>query len=126
MKNILQSVGAVIVGFVTVAGLSTVTDSLVGYSGAFPAASTTAMLAFALVYRIVYTVLGGYVTAWLAPGNKMTRVWVLAGIGQLGGIAGVVSGWSLAAHWYPIAIAITAIPSVLIGGWLRTRSIAKN
>jgi hypothetical protein len=120
--TILKSIGAVLAGFIAVAGLSTITDMLVGYSGAFPPAGTTGMLSFALLYRIIYTVLGGYLTAWLAPGNKMTHVWVLAGIGQLGGIAGVVFGWSLSAHWYPILIAVTAIPSVVFGGWLRTKT----
>lgn len=123
--TILKSIGAVVVGFITVAGLSTITDMVLGYTGAFPPASTTGMLVFALVYRIIYTVLGGYVTALLAPNNKMTHVWVLAGIGQLGGIAGVVFGWSLSAHWYPIMIAGTAIPSVVFGGWLRTKMIWK-
>lgn len=123
--TILKSVGAVVAGFIVVAGLSTITDMLIGYTGAFPPALTTAMLVFALVYRIIYTVLGGYVTALLAPSNKMTHVWVLAGIGQLGGIAGVIAGWNLSAHWYPIMIAVTAIPAVIFGGWLHTKILRK-
>ncbi len=50
---------------------------------------------------------------------------VVAGLGQLSGIAGVVFGWNLSAHWYPIMIAITAIPAVVLGGWLRTKTIWK-
>ncbi len=121
--TILKSIGAVLAGFIIVAALSTITDMLIGYSGAFPPAITTGMLMFALAYRLLYTVLGGYVTAWLAPRNKMTHVWVLAGLGQLGGIAGVIIGWNLSAHWYPIALAVTAIPAVVFGGWLRTKTI---
>lgn len=123
--TILKSIGAVVAGFVVVAGLSTITDMLIGYTGAFPPAITTGMLVFALIYRIIYTILGGYVTALLAPSNKMTRVWILAGIGQLGGIAGVIVGWNLSAHWYPIMIAVTAIPAVVLGGWLRTKILWK-
>ena len=119
--TILKSTGAVLVGFVTVAGLAILTDSLVASSEAFPPSITTGMLVFALVYRMVYTVLGGYVTAWLAPQSAMKHVYVLAVIGQLGGIAGVIAGWSLSAHWYPIMLAVTAIPCVLLGGWLRGR-----
>lgn len=123
--TILKSIGAVIVGFVVVVGLSIITDVLVGYTGDLSEAMSTGMLVFALAYRMIYTVLGGYVVAWLAPHNKMTRVWVFAAIGQLAGIAGVVVGWNLSAHWYPIMIAATAIPTVVLGGYLRTKTIWK-
>ena len=122
--NILKSIGAVIAGFLIVAGLSTITDFVLEAAGVFPyigaGVLSTWMLALALAYRVLYTVLGGYIVAWLAPKSKMTHVWVLAVIGQLAGIAGVVAGWNLSAHWYPIAIAVTAIPAVVLGGWLRT------
>lgn len=123
--TLLKSIGAVLAGFLAVAGLSTIADLLVGYSHAFPPPSTTGMLAFALAYRILFTVFGGYLTAWLAPQNKMAHVWVLAGIGQLAGIAGVFIGWNLSQHWYPIALALTAIPAVVLGGWLRTKTMWK-
>jgi len=71
------------------------------------------MLAFALAYRILYTILGGYITATLAPQNPMKHVWILAAIGQLGGIAGVIGGWNLSAHWYPLALAVSAIPRLV-------------
>jgi hypothetical protein len=117
--TILKSIGAVLGGFLVVAGLSTLTDTFLEYIGVFPAATlTTGLLVLALVYRIIYTLLGGYITALLAPKNKITHVWVLAGIGQLGGIVGVIVGWNLSDHWYPIMIAVTAIPSVILGGWL--------
>ncbi len=102
------------------------TDALLEGIGILPPPSEMGlfvpwMLALALAYRTAYTVLGGYVTAWLAPQNPMKHVWVLAVLGQLGGIAGVIAGWNLSAHWYPIALALLAIPSVWLGGWLRTR-----
>lgn len=53
------------------------------------------------------------------------HVYVLAGLGQLGGIAGVIAGWDLSAHWYPIMLAVTAIPCVVFGGWLHTRTFSK-
>lgn len=130
MKDVLKSIGAVVAGFAAVVILSTATDFALESIGIFPpilpgTSYVTWMLAVALAYRIAYTVLGGYATAWLAPKNKMTHVWVLAGIGQLGGIWGVIAGWNLSAHWYPIAIALAAIPGVWLGGWLCTRNAAK-
>jgi hypothetical protein len=122
----LKSIWAVVAGFLTVVVLSMGTDKVLEATGIFPPPSemglfVTWMLAFALLYRTIYTVLGGYVTAWLAPQNPMKHVWILAIFGQIGGIMGVVAGWNLSAHWYPIALAVLAIPSVWLGGWLRTR-----
>ncbi|MBI5456691.1 hypothetical protein HY969_03030 [Candidatus Kaiserbacteria bacterium] len=123
----LKSIFAVVAGFLTVVVLSMGTDMVLEKTGIFPPPSemglfVTWMLALALFYRTIYTILGGYVTAWLAPQNAMKHVWTLAALGQLGGIAGVIAGWNLSAHWYPIALAVLAIPSVWLGGWLRTRN----
>ncbi len=118
---ILKIIGAILAGFITVAGLSTITDLLVSYSHAFPPINSTGMLVFELGYRILFAIAGGYITAWLSPENKMKSVWMLAGLGQLAGLAGIYIGWSLTQHWYPVALAVTAIPPVWLGGWLRTR-----
>lgn len=121
----LKSIGAVVAGFLTAVVLSMSTDKALEAIGIFPPPTEglfiTWMLALALFYRTVYTVLGGYVTAVLSPQSPMKHVWILAIIGQLGGIMGVIAGWNLSQHWYPIAIAVLAIPSVWLGGWLRTK-----
>ncbi len=122
----IKSIWSVVAGFLTVVVLSMGTDMILEKTGIFPPPSemglfVTWMLALALLYRTVYTILGGYVTALLAPQNSTKHVWVLAIFGQVGGIVGVIVGWNLSAHWYPIALAALAIPSVWLGGWLRTR-----
>lgn len=119
----LKSAGAVVAGFLVVVVLSTGTDWLLEALGIFPPVSeqglfVTWMLALALFYRTAWTVVGGYVTAWLAPSNKMKHVYVLGVLGTMGGIAGVVAGWNLSEHWYPIALAVLAFPTVWFGGWL--------
>ncbi len=123
----LKSIWAVVAGFLTVVILSSVTDVVMEKTGVFPGAMNpelyvTWMWLLALVYRTIYTILGGYLTAYLAPQNAWKHVWVLAGLGQLGGLLGVYIGWDLAANWYCISLAILAIPSVWLGGWLRTRN----
>jgi hypothetical protein len=125
--NILKSISAIVAGFLVVVFLSVLTDLLFEVAGVFPSANqpeayTAWMLGLALAYRLAYTVFGGAITAWLAPKKKMVHVWVLAGIGQLAGISGVIQGWDLSAHWYTLAIAITAIPCVWLGGWLATKN----
>ncbi len=124
--NILKSIGAVLAGFVTVFVLSVVTDVILESLGIFPPPSDLGlfvrwMLVVAFLYRSVYAAAGGYVTAWLAPHNPMAHVLVLGIIGTIGGIAGVVVGWNLSEHWYPIALAVTALPLVWFGGSLHMR-----
>lgn len=121
--HLLKSVGCVLAGFLTVAVLSVATDTLLEATGFFPPIGeglfATHLLVIAFLYRSAYTVLGGYVTARLAPQNTMKHIRTLAILGTLGGIMGVVAGWNLSAHWYPIALAVTAFPLVWFGGTLK-------
>lgn len=122
--NRLKSVGAVLAGFVTVVVLSVGTDSVLEKLGIFPPPDQglfiTWMLVLALVYRCAYTVAGGYVTALFAPNRPLRHVIILGLIGIVAGSVGVVVGWNLSAHWYPIALVITALPCTWLGGKLKT------
>jgi len=121
MKSRFKSIGAVIAGFLTVALLSTITDQILHATNIMPrlAMLPTNDALLALVYRSVYTVLGGFVTAKLAPQNAMKHVWILACIGLLGGLAGALGmPPEYGPKWYAWAIAIEAVPLVWLGGTL--------
>ena len=127
MKKFLKSIGAVLAGFVTVFILSVMTDLILEKLGVFPpiyeGLFVTWMLVLALAYRTAYTVLGGYVTAALAPQRAMKHVFVLAVIGTAAGTLGLVKTWGKAGpEWYPIALVILAFPSVWFGGRLNAKS----
>jgi len=72
----------------------------------------------ALVYRCVYTIAAGYISARLAPRNPMRHVWVLGFIGLVMAVAGVIgtSGMDLGPRWYPIALAVTFLALCLARG----------
>jgi hypothetical protein len=75
----------------------------------------------ALSYRIIYAMLGGFVTARLAPWTSMRHVRVLGILGLVAGSAGVLVSLSrpeFGPGWYPIMIALTAYPATWIGGKL--------
>ena len=123
----LKSIGAVAAGFVTVVLLSVLTDYILESNGIFPPqtqpeAYTAGMLFVALLYRCVFTVAGGFVTAALAPDRPMRHAIILGFVGIVAGSIGVVVSWNITPeHWYPIALVVTSIPCTWLGGKLKTK-----
>src|SRR5690348_10242357 len=96
-SNTFKSIWAVVAGFLTVIILSVATDMVLESTGILPSQSrpelfTGLLLLLAFVYRSIYAMVGGYVTATLAPTNTMRHVTILGILGTLGGIAGVAAG----------------------------------
>jgi hypothetical protein len=125
MKQTLKSIGAVLAGFILVAVLSTVTDTILEKTGVFPSPENGLfipwMLGLALVYRCLFTIAGGYLTAALAPVKPMKHGIILGLIGTVMACIGVVVGWNLSQHWYPISLVVTALPCTWLGAKLRSK-----
>ena len=126
----LRSVGAVVGGFATTVILSTAADAAMVAAGVFPPAGgkpmSEGMFLLAAAYRLAFTVVGGYVAARLAPDRPMRHAMVLAGIGVLAGLGGLVAfyrigGPAMGPAWYAIQIPLTAIPGVWAGARLAIR-----
>jgi hypothetical protein len=118
-----RSILAVFAGFVAVVVLSLATDQVLHVLDVYPPWGEpmydTGLNALALTYRIIYTLLGGFVTARLAPRAPMRHVMVLALIGLAAGTAGAIVAITqadLGPSWYPIALAVTAYPVTWLGG----------
>jgi peptidoglycan/LPS O-acetylase OafA/YrhL len=123
-----RSVLAVFAGFVTTALLSIGADAVMHGTGVFPPFGqpmSDGLYVWATVYRCAFTVLGGYVTAALAPRNPMSHVVVLGAIGIVAATAGAAATWNAGPEfgpkWYPIMLVVTALPCVWSGGLLRDR-----
>lgn len=116
---------AFVVGFATVAALSMATDAVLHSTGIYPTdglVGSDANLGFALAYRTAFTVLGGYIAAWLAPANKLRLAIILGAVGTVFAVLGAIAMWSVGHNWYPVALAALALPSTTLGGWLFTRA----
>lgn len=127
--NILKGIGAILGGMIFIVVSHTGTDFVLEKLGIFTPPSegfhTTWMVVTATIYRCLYTVVGGYLTAALAPEPRMRYVMILGIIGlvtsTLAAIATIPMG--IAPAWYPIALAVTSLPCVWLGGLLHR---AKN
>jgi hypothetical protein len=123
-KRTGRSILAIVAGFIVVVVLSIGSDEVLRFAGIFPAlghSMSNPLFLLATVYRTLFGVLGGYITARLAPYNPMKHALVGGAIGFVLSIAGVVMAWNhpeFGPHWYPLALVVTALPSAWVGGRL--------
>jgi hypothetical protein len=115
---------AVAVGFVAVFILSLGTDELLHVLHVYPPWNQTmyepGLNFLALSYRIIYTIIGAYITAKLAPQNPMRHAVALGVVGTIVsvGLAIATIPMRLGPSWYPIAIVLTGLPCCWLGGVL--------
>jgi hypothetical protein len=124
--KILKGVGAILAGMIFIVVTHTATDFVLEKLGIFTPPEqgfhTTWMVVTATVYRSIYTIAGGFVTAALAPDPPMRYVWILGLIGLVISTFAAIATipMKLGPAWYPIALAVLALPCVWLGGKLKT------
>jgi surface polysaccharide O-acyltransferase-like enzyme len=128
-RRFLRSVGAVLAGLLVVVIITTATDALLHATGIFPPwgqPMSDSLFVLAFAYRIVYGILGGYITARLAPDKPVKHAIVLGAVGFVLSLAGAVATWNrgpeFGPKWYPLALIAIAIPTAWLGGKLVSRS----
>ena len=125
-----RSIGALAAGFVAVLILSLGTDIVLHALKIFPPLGQTMsdqLFLLATTYRIVYAVLGSYITARLAPDRPIGHAMVGGFIGLVLSIVGAAATWThteLGPHWYPLALVVTALPCAWLGGKIRQTQIS--
>lgn len=124
--KILKGIGAVLAGIVFIVVTHTGTDFVLESLGIFTQPNegfhTTWMVVTATIYRSIYTVAGGYITAALAPDPPTRYVMILGLIGLAASTLAAIATipMKLGPAWYPIALAVLALPCVWLGGKLKT------
>jgi hypothetical protein len=116
-----KSIWAVVAGVLAIFAVTTAVDIVLHTTGVYPPVGqplTNALAILATGYRIVIGVGGGWLTARLAPGKPMKHAMILGGVGVLLGLVGVAATWNLdlGPKWYPISLALLAIPQCWAGG----------
>ncbi len=139
-KNIFKSVGAFVAGLVVIFVLSYGTDAVLEAIGilsgrSLPMYGSVLLIIAILAYRLIYSMIGCYVAARLAPNYPMRHALALGIFGFVGSVAGAIAGRNLAPAWYSWTLVVLALPCAWIGGRIyelsstgadQTSSLKKN
>jgi len=123
-RTLPRSAWAILAAFLVVVVLSLGTDQILHVLNVYPPWGQPMwdhrLNALALSYRLVYGTLGGYVTARLAPHSPMRHALIGGTIGFLLSMLGAIGAMSLnlGPAWYPITLALSAIPTSWLGARL--------
>ena len=126
--NILKGIGAILAGFIFIGVTHNGTDLILESLGIFTPNTvrfdTTWMVVTATIYRNLFMIGAGYLTATLAPEPKMRYVIILGIIGTLMGILGIVANtiYDLGSAWYPYALVVLGFPCLYLGAKLKIRN----
>ena len=116
-----RSFWALVAGVVFIIVVTTLVDIVLHMVGVYPPMGqpmNDALALLATAYRIPISIAGAWLTTWLAPEKPMKHALMLGVVGTALGLMGVVTTWNagLGPRWYPIALAVLAIPQCLAGG----------
>jgi|SRR5215813_2423048 len=116
-----RSIWAVLAGVLFVIVVTTLVDIVLHATRVFPPIGQPINDSLALLatsYRIIISVFGAWLTARLAPNQPMKHALILGVLGVVLGLVGIITTWNLGLgpRWYPIALALLAMPQCWLGG----------
>ena len=124
MNKTVRSSFAIIAGFVTIFVLAIVTDIVLEKARAMrmETFSYNALWIFYLVVmcRLFYSVIGGYITAWLAPDKPVLHTTILGILTLIVTFLGTMATWHSVSHSFLIILIILPLPCTWIGGKIRS------
>lgn len=127
---ILRSVLAIVAGllfiFVTHSGTDLILESMGIFTPPTVRFDTPWMIVTAIAYRAIFSVIGCYIAAALAPSRPLLHAMILGGIGVVLSTLGVLvaAKMDLSPLWYPVALVVMTLPCAWLGGRLRDRQVA--
>ena len=130
--NLGRSILAILAGIIVGVALTLGTDEVLHLVGVFPPWKASmvgydGVLALATAYRTIYSILGSYIVARLAPRRPMKHAMISGWIGLVVSLAGAVATWNggpaFGPHWYPLALVVIALPTAWAGGRLRVMQL---
>ncbi len=122
----IRSIWAIVAGVLFIIIVTTIVDIVLHVLNVFPPLGEPIddkLSLLATSYRVVIGIAGAWLTARLAPQRPMKHAIILGIVGTLLGLAGVAATWNrgLGPRWYPIALAVLAIPQCWAGAKIYDR-----
>ncbi|SHF81695.1 hypothetical protein SAMN05443144_113139 [Fodinibius roseus] len=124
-KSVGKSIWAVFAGFVVIVILSVAADTVLKLTGVLPYDHlyvSTGLILTVIFYRAVFSFIGCYLAARLAPQNPMTHALALGVVGMAVSTAGAILAADLGPAWYNWSLVVIALPIAWFGGkWYEMR-----
>ena len=128
-KGVIRSIGAVFAGLLFIAVTHNGTDFILENMGVLPKGNlhvATGLILMVLVYRTVFSLIGCYITARLAPNHPLRHALILGILGAIVSAIGAVVASDLAPGWYGLTLALLAIPIAYVAGKFYELQAASN
>lgn len=119
-RSILAVLAGLVFIFITHNGMDALCEAM-GWMPKRGEPLTDAGLLLASSYRAIFSILGCYITARLAPANAMRHALILGGIGVVLSSLGAIAMWDLGHVWYPLSLIALSLPYAWLGGYLYMR-----
>ncbi len=118
-----KTLWAIVAGVLAIIVVTTLVDIALHLAGVYPPIGqplSDRLSLLATAYRIPIGIGGAYLTARLAPDRPFRHALWLGYAGTVLGLIGVATTWNkgLGPRWYPIALAVLALPQCWAGGKL--------
>ncbi len=77
------------------------------------------VLLFMILRSVIFSILAGYITAWIARRSEIKHTFALGVLQLVLGIIATIQFYNVAPLWYHALFLTLLIPSNVFGGWLR-------
>ena len=120
----LRLILGVVAGYVAIGVLVSFTNQI--FATAVPGSSTAAQpplyyFGLSLITNGLYTIVGGYLCAFLARDKARQATLALIGLGEVIGLTVQIALWKTVPHWYGLGLLVIFPIGVLVGSSIRMR-----
>lgn len=119
LRSILAIIAGSVAWMVTALGMDAVLMAIAPNFFDAGKVKSLPLLLFMMTYSLLFSVLGGYVTALVARRKEMQHALALGLLQFAMGFAATIKFFDTAPLWYHVVFLTLLIPAILIGGQLR-------
>ncbi len=121
IRSIIAVIAGSVIWMVTALGMDGVLMSLMpAWFGANGNVESVPLMLFMMSYSLLFSVLGGFVTASIARRKEIQHALALGGLQLAMGIIATVQFYDTAPLWYHVMFLMLLVPANIFGGQLRT------